>query len=131
MPLPRSVARFNKRYANRFVEPLVAKSSTFVIVEHAGRRSGATYRTPINLFDCDGGFVAALTYGPSADWVQNVLAGPARCERAGLSHTIDSAALVPRASVEHCLPRLVRMALRILRVDHFLLVSLSPIVTSQ
>lgn len=131
MPFPRALARFNKRFTNRFVEPLVARTSTFVIIEHVGRRSGRVYRTPINLFECDDGFVAALTYGPSADWVQNVLAGSAVCERLGVRYGVEGARITGRDEVWSCLPRFVRFALRSLRVHHFCRVSLVEEITSQ
>jgi len=41
---------------------------------HRGRRSGRRYRTPVNVFPADDGYLIALTYGPDTDWVKNVLA---------------------------------------------------------
>ena len=130
MPLPRVIARLNKRFTNRLIEPLVARTASFAIVEHHGRRSGKLYRTPVNLFACDGDFVVALTYGPGADWVRNVMAGPSACERSGVRYTIETAELAPRGDVWHCLPAAVRVALRILRVHHFCRVYLSGVVAS-
>jgi deazaflavin-dependent oxidoreductase (nitroreductase family) len=46
----------------------------FAIVTHVGRTSGRAYRTPVNAFRADGGYIIALTYGPESDWVKNVLA---------------------------------------------------------
>jgi deazaflavin-dependent oxidoreductase (nitroreductase family) len=40
---------------------------------HTGRKSGRTFRTPINIFRDGEGYVIALTYGPESDWVRNVL----------------------------------------------------------
>lgn len=41
-------------------------------VEHVGRRSGRTYRNPVNAFR-DGDHVTfALTYGRRVDWLRNV-----------------------------------------------------------
>ena len=74
MPLSRRVARFNKRVTNRLLRPLAERAPGFAIVVHTGRRSGATYETPINAFRAPGGYRVALTYGPGADWVRNVLA---------------------------------------------------------
>jgi deazaflavin-dependent oxidoreductase (nitroreductase family) len=36
--------------------------------------SGRNYRTPVNAFRTDGGYIIALTYGAQSDWVKNVLA---------------------------------------------------------
>ena len=44
------------------------------MIEHVGRRSGRTYRTPVNVFPTADGYVFALTYGASTDWVRNVAA---------------------------------------------------------
>jgi deazaflavin-dependent oxidoreductase (nitroreductase family) len=74
MPLPRRVARFNKRYTNRVFRVFAARAPGFAILVHKGRKSGATYETPINAFGIPGGYRVALTYGPEADWVRNVLA---------------------------------------------------------
>jgi deazaflavin-dependent oxidoreductase (nitroreductase family) len=74
MVIPRKVARFNRIVTNR-VSSLVAGWLTgFGIVEHVGRRSGGSYRTPVNVFRTSGGYVIALTYGSDTDWVKNVLA---------------------------------------------------------
>ena len=73
MPLPRSLAKFNRRYTNKMSRHIAGWLPGFGIVIHSGRRSGRTYETPVNVFHSKGGFVFALTYG-RADWVQNVMA---------------------------------------------------------
>jgi deazaflavin-dependent oxidoreductase (nitroreductase family) len=74
MPLPRSIARFNRYVTNRVLGPLAPHLPAFGVVVHRGRKSGRCYRTPVNVFRRPGGFVVALTYGPNTDWVRNVLA---------------------------------------------------------
>jgi len=74
MPLPRSIARFNRYVTNRVLGPLAPYLPAFGVVVHRGRKSGRWYRTPVNVFRRPGGYVVALTYGPDADWVRNVLA---------------------------------------------------------
>jgi deazaflavin-dependent oxidoreductase (nitroreductase family) len=74
MPLPRCVARFNRRVTNRLIGPLAPVLPHFAVVVHTGRRTHQSYRTPVNVFRRPGGYVIALTYGPNADWVRNVLA---------------------------------------------------------
>ena len=74
MPLPRAVARFNRRGTNRILAPLAQYLPGFGIVIHRGRGSGRLYRTPINIFPRPGGCAIVLTYGPGSDWVRNVLA---------------------------------------------------------
>ena len=74
MPLPKSLARFNRVVTNPLLSPLAARLPGFAIVAHVGRRSGRAYRTPVNLFETDGRHVIALTYGADSQWVRNVLA---------------------------------------------------------
>jgi deazaflavin-dependent oxidoreductase (nitroreductase family) len=46
----------------------------FGILTHRGRRTGRTYRTPLNVFRRDDVYVFFLTYGPDVQWVKNVMA---------------------------------------------------------
>ena len=50
MPLPRELGRFNARVTNRLLGPIVTRLPWFAWLEHVGRRSGRTYRTPIMVF---------------------------------------------------------------------------------
>ena len=74
MPIPRAIGRLNRVGLNRLSRPVAAHLPGFGAVHHRGRRSGRAYRTPVNLFPTERGFVIALTYGPRTDWVRNVLA---------------------------------------------------------
>ncbi len=74
MPLPKSVAKLNRRLTNPVARRFAGRVPPLAIVEHTGRRSGATYRTPVMAFPAGGGFAIVLTYGPDVDWVKNVLA---------------------------------------------------------
>lgn len=122
MPLPRVVARMNKRYTNRFIEPFVRRMPGFAVVENVGRRSGAHFRTPVHTFDRDGSLLIALTYGPSADWVQNVERSGGHVHRDGMRLQIASVSFVAREAAWPWLPWFVRLALRALRVHDFLLI---------
>ena len=73
MPAPRSIARFNRRFTNRLTSKFAGYLPGFAIVTHVGRKSGRTYRTPINAFRMNDGYLVALTYGAESDWVKNVL----------------------------------------------------------
>jgi deazaflavin-dependent oxidoreductase (nitroreductase family) len=44
------------------------------VIEHRGRVSGSTYRTPVVVRAVEDGWVVSLTYGTRADWVRNVVA---------------------------------------------------------
>ena len=74
MPAPRSIARFNRRFTNRLALKVAGYLPGFAIVSHVGRKSGRAYRTPVNAFRTDDGYIIALTYGVESDWVKNVLA---------------------------------------------------------
>lgn len=74
MPLPASLARFNKRATNRLARIIAGWMPGFAIVIHSGRKSGREYRTPVNAFRTATGYRVALTYGAGSDWVRNVLA---------------------------------------------------------
>jgi deazaflavin-dependent oxidoreductase (nitroreductase family) len=124
MPLPRSIARFNKRFTSRWAEPLARRFSNFAVVHHRGRRTGRSYATPVNCFGDNETVVVALTYGVGADWAQNVLRGPATLELRGRVRRIVAAELAGRDETWATLPRLVRVALRVLRVRDFLRLSL-------
>jgi deazaflavin-dependent oxidoreductase (nitroreductase family) len=74
VPLPKRLARFNRTVTNRVAFPVARWAPGFGVVLHTGRRSGRSYRTPVNAFRTPGGYVIALTYGPDSDWPKNVLA---------------------------------------------------------
>jgi deazaflavin-dependent oxidoreductase (nitroreductase family) len=74
MPAPRWVAKANKIGLNRLTKFIAPWAPGWAVVIHLGRKSGRTFRTPLWAFRRPGGFVIALTYGPGADWVRNVLA---------------------------------------------------------
>lgn len=120
MPLPRWVALFNKRVTNRLAEPLARRFANFAIVHHVGRRTGTKYATPVNYFAAGARtLVVALTYGPNADWIRNLVDGPGSLEIAGRIVRIEDVALVGREEAWQFLPRVVRLVLRVLRVHSF------------
>ena len=60
-------------YLDPVLRPFAGWLPTFGVVTHLGRRSGRTYRTPVNVFRRDGTFLFVLTYGSDAQWVRNVV----------------------------------------------------------
>ena len=67
-------AVFNRRVVNRVVRPLSGRFGLWSLIEHRGRRSGTTYRTPVTMFRTGDGVAIVLPYGRDRDWVRNVLA---------------------------------------------------------
>jgi deazaflavin-dependent oxidoreductase (nitroreductase family) len=80
---------------------------SFAIIEHVGRRSGKTYRTPVSAFSAtvDGkpGIAVLLTYGPDRDWLKNLkAAGGGQMRRHGKTFGIADAQIVTRdEATEH------------------------------
>ena len=72
--IPQSVARFNRRVTNPIQRIWAGYIPAFAILEHVGRKSGKSYRTPLNVFPTDDGFAILLTYGPNRDWLKNITA---------------------------------------------------------
>jgi deazaflavin-dependent oxidoreductase (nitroreductase family) len=76
MPLPGSLARFNRVVTNRISKPLARRLPWFAVLRHRGRNSGLVYETPVNAWRDDGRIVVALTYGDDVDWLKNAAASP-------------------------------------------------------
>lgn len=74
MVAPRALARFNRHVTNPVLSRVAMWLPGFAMIVHVGRTSGREYRTPVNMFRTDDGYLIALTYGPGSDWVRNVLA---------------------------------------------------------
>ena len=67
-------AQLNRKVTNPLVRPISGWVPAWSIVEHVGRRSGKTYRTPVSVFRTDDGVAILLPYGTDTDWVRNVRA---------------------------------------------------------
>lgn len=74
MPTPRWVAKLNKVGLNKVTQFVAPWAPGWAVVIHRGRKSGRVFRTPLWAFRRGNSFVIALTYGPGADWVRNVVA---------------------------------------------------------
>jgi deazaflavin-dependent oxidoreductase (nitroreductase family) len=117
--LGRRVAWFNRHVTNRITRPLARRLPGFGDVEHAGRRSGHQYRTPVNVFRAGTRYVIALTYGVESDWVQNVLAaGGCDLVTRARRHSLTAPAIVHDES-RRLVPPPVRPVLRLLRAADF------------
>jgi deazaflavin-dependent oxidoreductase (nitroreductase family) len=66
-----------KRYVNPVMRPVARKLPLFGLVTHQGRKSGRTYRTPVNVFRRGDTYLFFLTYGSDVNWVKNVRAAGA------------------------------------------------------
>ncbi|NGN64999.1 nitroreductase family deazaflavin-dependent oxidoreductase [Streptomyces sp. A7024] len=120
MVLSRRVARFNRVATNRVSKYVVGWAPGFGMIVHKGRKSGTEYRTPVNVFRAADGFVVALTYGPGADWVKNVLAeGGCTVITRRRSHRVYDPELV-HDETRQLMPPVVRQILGLLDVQDFM-----------
>jgi deazaflavin-dependent oxidoreductase (nitroreductase family) len=92
----------------------------FAIIRYPGRKTGKTYRTPMNFFRAGDAYVFALTYGSDVQWVKNVLvAGEAELQIGSKRiHLTDPELFVDPA--RSLMPPIVRFGLRLMRVTEFL-----------
>jgi deazaflavin-dependent oxidoreductase (nitroreductase family) len=73
VPISKRITRFNKRILNPVTLRLAGHGS-MVELEHVGRSSGTTYRTPLMAFRDADTVTIALTYGADVQWLKNITA---------------------------------------------------------
>ena len=111
---------FTTHVFNRFSRHFAGWLPWFGILTYRGRKSGKTYRTPMNVFRRGDGYVMALTYGADVDWVKNVVAA-GECGLRTRGH--DIRLVDPELFVDpgqRQMPPLIRAFLRFNRVTEFL-----------
>lgn len=120
---PRWVASFNRAVTNRITARFANRLPGFGIIIHKGRESGRLYRTPVNVFKTQDGFLIALTYGRDSQWVKNVLAaGRGRLETRGMVYDLFAPSIV-HDPARRRFPFLVRIVLRIIGANDFMQIS--------
>jgi deazaflavin-dependent oxidoreductase (nitroreductase family) len=120
MPAPRWLARSNRHVLNPVLGRLAPHLPGFGIIIHTGRKSGRQYRTPVNVFKREGGYVVALTYGRESEWVRNVLAAGG-CQLLTRGRTIQlSGPRLYHDEQRRAVPAPVRFFLGLLHVNDFL-----------
>lgn len=122
-PVQAAVRRMNKRFMNpgqmRSAGTLGAYAG---IIRHRGRTSGSAYETPVGIERTEDGFVIALPYGTSADWLKNVLAaGEAELVHEGETHRVDRPRVVGAEEAGGYFTEGERRTFRLMAVDDFLL----------
>jgi deazaflavin-dependent oxidoreductase (nitroreductase family) len=116
--LSRRVAAFNRRFNNPVQRQYAWLLPPWAVIVHRGRRSGRTYRTPVNAFRRGNMLAVVVLYGERSDWVRNLLAGGGQVVRAGRTYTLRSPRLVAPDE-----PGLSAIARRVGRVSGRLLVA--------
>lgn len=121
MALPKRLAKFNLVATNRVLGPLARYLPGFAVVMHVGRRSGRSYRTPVNLYRRGDGYVISLMYGADSQWVRNVLsAGAVDVETRGRRLRLVDPEVV-RDPTRSFVPPPVRVPMRLVKADEFML----------
>lgn len=117
MPLPRWLARFNRRFTN----PRELAKGQRPVLTHVGRSSGTVYRVPLDAHPIEGGYLFFPVYGPRSDWVRNVLAsGTASLDADGRTVELLSPQIVSRNELPDLLPEGVKPPPSLLGVNEFL-----------
>ncbi len=124
-PALTAIRRMNRRFANpRVLRTAGTADSGRAVIRHTGRSTGRIYRTPIAVEDTGDGFVIALPYGTSPDWLQNVLAaGTAVVVANGRSYEVGEPRVVGHAEVDHRFSGGQRRIHRLYGVDQFLVLA--------
>ncbi|HJR25306.1 MAG TPA: nitroreductase family deazaflavin-dependent oxidoreductase [Acidimicrobiales bacterium] len=126
MPMSKRMARFNQLVTNRTIGRCAPWLPGFGVVHHVGRTSGRAYHTPVNVFRRGDGFVMALTYSSTADWVKNVRAAGG-CElvnRRRRYRLVDPELVVD--PTRRAIKGPARLILRLAGVDEFLRLTIGP-----
>ncbi len=121
MVFSRWLARLNRRLVNPVASKVAGNHGPFAMVVHIGRKSGKERRTPVTVFVDDTTYRIALTYGPGADWVENVMAsGEFWLEYQRTLIHLTGLEIVDASDAVAHVPSAVRAALRTIGTDYFL-----------
>lgn len=121
MRLPDRLARFNRYVTNPIQRLWAGRLPGFGLVQHAGRRSGTTYRTPVNAYRLPDGFAVLLLYGPERDWVKNLrAAGKGSIVHRGRAYDITDPMVLPASQALDFLPKGPAAVARRLKVEYVL-----------
>ena len=118
-----TVLRLVRRFARVVVNPRVLATAGTPgayasVIRHVGRTTGRLYETPVVAERTGDGFVIALPYGATANWVKNVLvSGSATIVHEGTTYPVDQPEIVPLALVADHFTSKDRRNLDRLRVD--------------
>lgn len=121
-PVTSAVRRLNKRFMNPRQMRTAGQPGAYAgIVRHVGRTSGTAYETPVGIEETPDGFVIALPYGTSPDWLKNVLAaGSAELVREGSTYPVVEPRVVGPNEALEFFPEGDRRTFRTMHVEEFL-----------
>lgn len=121
-PVVDAVRRFARDVGNpRLLKSAGRPGANAAILRHVGRTSGKSYETPVTAILTPGGFVIALPYGPTTDWLKNLTAaGSAALVHDGRTHVVDHPEVVPLHEAAQDFSPGERRMLRLFGVDECL-----------
>ena len=127
MPMPLWLGRFNTRYTNRIIGPILVWLPWFGWLFHVGRTTGRPYRTPLMLFRRGDRGVIALTYGERTQWLKNVLAAGECTFQSPRGEPVHLASpeFVHDPS-RRLVPLIMRLPLWVIRVSDFVVLRVVP-----
>jgi deazaflavin-dependent oxidoreductase (nitroreductase family) len=123
------IRRLNKRALNPLMLRFAGRSHWYAgYLEHVGRRSGRTYRTPVVAVPVRDGFAVPLPYGTQVDWLRNLLAaGTGGMKVKGVRYTVREPRVLDTSAVLEELPPLWRRFTRLYGFEHVLRVVATPL----
>ena len=112
MSFPRILAPIHTRVINKIALFFVGFTAV-ADLEHVGRRTARTYRTPVRAFRSNDSVVIGLNFGRESDWLKNILAAQ-RCRMRLGNELMDLAdpRVVPIEQGVTLMPRMVGLVLR-------------------
>lgn len=120
MPLPKGLARINRRVTNKVTLPFASRLPWFAVLRHTGRVSGDSYETPLMAWSDGKTVVVALTYGDDVDWLKNASAAEvSTMVVGGKVISVGRPEVVRRAEGYGRVPKQVGVALAALDIDQF------------
>jgi deazaflavin-dependent oxidoreductase (nitroreductase family) len=124
MRLSRQMAEFNRYVTNPIGRLWAGWAPVYGIIEHAGRRSGKRYRTPVIVFRTEDGLAVPLAYGPNVDWAKNLAAaGGGKVRHHGKTLALTNLTVVTKADAAPSIKGLSKALFSILPVDNMLLLT--------
>jgi len=121
-PFQRLIRASNKHLLNPLMLRLAGRRYFYAsVIEHTGRRSGISYRTPIVADRVGDGFVVPLPYGTDVDWVRNILAAKrATVIHKGQTYQFRAPEIIAATQALPLLPPARRRTFERVSIEHFL-----------
>jgi deazaflavin-dependent oxidoreductase (nitroreductase family) len=116
------VRLFNRRFLNPLVLRYAGRQGAFyAVMEHIGRRSGQSYRTPLVAHPIEDGFVIPLPYGTKVDWLRNIqAAGGAVLHWNGQDYRLSEPTEIDAVEARKLLPPAREWVYRVVGITHYL-----------